>query len=151
MLPDGTSESVEVSDFAYREFRARHGADAPLPDYFVDTETLTPHEHLAMQATAQAYIDSSISKTINCPPDMSFEAFRDIYLDAYELGCKGCTTYRPSEVRGAVLEPLDNIRAGSNDEQLATIERSCPKCGERSLVRGEGCDVCLSCDYSRCN
>ena len=57
-----------------------------------------------MQAAVQKYIDSSISKTINCPADISFEAFKDIYLQAYELGCKGCTTYRPNEMTGAVLE-----------------------------------------------
>ena len=49
-----------------------------------------------MQAAVQKYIDSSISKTINCPADLPFEAFKDVYLQAYELGCKGCTTYRPN-------------------------------------------------------
>ena len=56
-----------------------------------------------MQAAVQKYIDSSISKTINVPAEISFEAFKDVYLQAYELGCKGCTTYRPNEVTGAVL------------------------------------------------
>jgi len=57
-----------------------------------------------MQAAVQKYIDSSISKTINVPAEISFEAFKDVYLQAYELGCKGCTTYRPNEITGAVLE-----------------------------------------------
>ncbi|MFZ2007147.1 MAG: ribonucleoside-diphosphate reductase, adenosylcobalamin-dependent, partial [Stellaceae bacterium] len=57
-----------------------------------------------MQAAVQKYIDSSISKTINLPADIAFDAFKDIYLQAYELGCKGCTTYRPNEITGAVLE-----------------------------------------------
>ena len=57
-----------------------------------------------MQAAVQKYIDSSISKTINVPEDASFDAFKDIYVRAYELGCKGCTTYRPNDVTGAVLE-----------------------------------------------
>jgi ribonucleoside-diphosphate reductase alpha chain len=57
-----------------------------------------------MQAAVQEYIDSSISKTINCPEDISFENFKNIYLQAYQLGCKGCTTYRPNDVTGAVLE-----------------------------------------------
>jgi ribonucleoside-diphosphate reductase alpha chain len=57
-----------------------------------------------MQATVQKHIDSSISKTINIPADFPFERFKDVYLQAYELGCKGCTTYRPNEVTGAVLE-----------------------------------------------
>jgi ribonucleoside-diphosphate reductase alpha chain len=75
-----------------------------LPDSFVDAQTLAPGDHLVMQAAVQKYIDSSISKTINCPADLPFEAFKDIYLQAYELGCKGCTTYRPNDVTGAVLE-----------------------------------------------
>src|SRR5258706_10877811 len=57
-----------------------------------------------MQAVVQKYIDSSISKTINLPADIAFDSFKDIYLQAYALGCKGCTTYRPNEVTGAVLE-----------------------------------------------
>jgi ribonucleoside-diphosphate reductase alpha chain len=66
-------------------------------------QTLTPAAHVVMQAVAQKYIDSSISKTINCPEDLSFEAFKDVYVQAYDLGCKGCTTYRPNEVTGSVL------------------------------------------------
>ena len=56
-----------------------------------------------MQAAAQKWVDSSISKTINVPQDISFEAFKDVYLQAYETGCKGCTTYRPNDVTGSVL------------------------------------------------
>ena len=56
-----------------------------------------------MQAALQRHVDSSISKTINCPADISFEAFKRIYLEAYDLGLKGCTTYRPNAVTGAVL------------------------------------------------
>jgi ribonucleoside-diphosphate reductase alpha chain len=57
-----------------------------------------------MQAAAQDYVDSSISKTINLPRDISFEAFQGVYEEAYATGCKGCTTYRPNDVTGAVLE-----------------------------------------------
>src|SRR5581483_9152421 len=56
-----------------------------------------------MQAALQRHVDSSISKTINCPADIGFEAFKDVYLEAYALGLKGCTTYRPNPVTGAVL------------------------------------------------
>jgi ribonucleoside-diphosphate reductase alpha chain len=56
-----------------------------------------------VQAAAQRHVDSSISKTINVPVDIGFEAFKDVYLKAYELGCKGCTTYRPNQVTGSVL------------------------------------------------
>ena len=104
LQPDGRRKSVEITDYAYRTFRDMFG-DAALPDAFVDTSHLAPRDHLAMQAAAQKYIDSSISKTINCPEGIPFDEFQDIYRLAYEGGCKGCTTYRPSAVRGAVLEP----------------------------------------------
>jgi len=102
--PDGTRREEEVSDYAYRLFHLMFGEDAPLTDAFVDAQSLSPRDHLVMQAAVQKYIDSSISKTINCPEDIAFETFKDVYLQAYELGCKGCTTYRPNEVTGAVLE-----------------------------------------------
>ncbi|UEM18734.1 adenosylcobalamin-dependent ribonucleoside-diphosphate reductase [Skermanella mucosa] len=103
LMPDGSRRQEEVSDHAYRLFRQTFGDQAPLPDYFVDVQSLSPADHVVMQAVAQKYIDSSISKTINCPEDLSFEAFKDVYVHAFELGCKGCTTYRPNEVTGSVL------------------------------------------------
>ncbi|WP_221938772.1 adenosylcobalamin-dependent ribonucleoside-diphosphate reductase [Mycobacterium sp. KBS0706] len=104
LLPDGSRRAETVENHAYRLFREIHGAEAPLPDYFVDAQTLQPSDHLAIQAAAQKHIDSSISKTINCPEDLSFDAFKDVYAQAYALGCKGCTTYRPNPITGAVLE-----------------------------------------------
>ncbi|MBM3542592.1 MAG: ribonucleoside reductase, partial [Alphaproteobacteria bacterium] len=103
LMPDGTRREEQVSDYAYRLYRRLHGEAAALPDYFVDAQTLMPRDHVVMQAAVQDFVDSSISKTINCPADISFEQFKDVYLQAYELGCKGCTTYRPNEVTGAVL------------------------------------------------
>jgi ribonucleoside-diphosphate reductase alpha chain len=100
---DGARLEEDVSDYAYRKFRAMFGEDTALPDYFVNAQELSPSAHLAVQAAAQKYIDSSISKTINVPADISFDAFKDVYRHAYEMGCKGCTTYRPSEARRAVL------------------------------------------------
>ncbi|MFO1120662.1 MAG: adenosylcobalamin-dependent ribonucleoside-diphosphate reductase, partial [Rhodospirillales bacterium] len=91
LMPDGSRREEEVSDHAYRLFRRLKGEEVPLPEYFVDTQALSPRDHLVVQAAVQQFIDSSISKTINCPEDISFEAFKDIYLQAYELGCKGCT------------------------------------------------------------
>jgi ribonucleoside-diphosphate reductase alpha chain len=104
LKPDGSQSEEPVEDYAVRAFRARFGEDTPLPDYFVSAQTLSPDDHLAVQAAAQKYIDSSISKTINVPAGISFEAFENIYRKAYELGCKGCTTFRPSAVRGSVLD-----------------------------------------------
>lgn len=104
LMPDGSRAEEEVSDYAYRLFRDRFGVEAALPDYFVSAMTLTPQDHVKVQAVVQRYVDSSISKTINCPEDISFEDFKEVYAQAYELGCKGCTTYRPNDVTGSVLE-----------------------------------------------
>jgi ribonucleoside-diphosphate reductase alpha chain len=104
LMPDGSRKEEEVSDYALRLFHRLKGETAKLPDYFVDAQSLAPGDHLVMQAAVQKYIDSSISKTINLPADIAFESFKDVYLQAYELGCKGCTTYRPNEITGAVLE-----------------------------------------------
>ena len=122
LQPDGSRREEEVSDYAYRLFRRLKGEDTPLPDYFVDAQNLPPADHLIMQATVQKFIDSSISKTINLPESIAFTSFKDIYTQAYDLGCKGCTTYRPNDVTGAVLEvkkhasapmPEDHLEAGS--------------------------------------
>jgi ribonucleoside-diphosphate reductase alpha chain len=103
LQPNGERRVEKVEDYAARVWRGRNGEDAPLPASFVTTAELSPHEHLVMQGAIQPYIDSSISKTINCPPDLSFEAFKAVYLEAYERGLKGCTTFRPNEVTGSVL------------------------------------------------
>ncbi|PIE11419.1 MAG: ribonucleoside-diphosphate reductase, adenosylcobalamin-dependent [Rhodobacterales bacterium] len=99
---DGTRTEEEVVDYAVQMWRDLKG-DAPLPDHFVNAQTLAPMDHVRMQAAAQKWVDSSISKTINCPADISFEAFKDVYMEAYETGCKGCTTYRPNDITGSVL------------------------------------------------
>ena len=103
---DGTRTEEEVVDYAVQMWRGING-DAPLPAHFVDAQTLPPLDHVAMQAAAQEWVDSSISKTINCPEDIDFDAFQDVYLQAWHLGCKGCTTYRPNEVTGSVLSVSD--------------------------------------------
>jgi ribonucleoside-diphosphate reductase alpha chain len=87
----------------------------------VTAQSLSPAEHVAVQAAAQAYIDSSISKTINCPPGISFEDFKDVYRAAYEKGCKGCTTYRPNPVTGAVLAADEPVDGGARSARLVPI------------------------------
>jgi ribonucleoside-diphosphate reductase alpha chain len=116
---DGSRTEEEVVDYAVQMWRDMFG-DAPLPDYFVNAQTLPPEDHVRMQAAAQKWVDSSISKTINCPADISFEAFKDVYMQAWEMGCKGCTTYRPNEVTGSVLsvsESADKV-PGEAPEQV---------------------------------
>ena len=99
---DGTRTEEEVMDPALALWREKFG-ERPLPEWFVDAQSLDPLDHVRMQAAAQEWVDSSISKTINCPEDISFAAFQDVYLAAYDQGCKGCTTYRPNAVTGSVL------------------------------------------------
>jgi ribonucleoside-diphosphate reductase alpha chain len=118
LMPDGSRREEEVADHAYRLFHRVKGEGAPLPPYFVDAQSLSPGDHVVMQAAAQKYIDSSISKTINVPADFPFEQFKDVYLRAYELGCKGCTTYRPNDITGAVLEVKKDAKAESRQAEL---------------------------------
>jgi len=133
--PDGSRRREEVTDFAVQEYRRVHGADAELPDSLVDAQTLSPSAHLVMQAAVQKYVDSSVSKTINLPADIAFEAFKDVYQQAYEMGCKGCTTYRPNAVTGAVLEtggaqPAAETEAaaeGQGDTAQAAAEEPAPQ------------------------
>jgi ribonucleoside-diphosphate reductase alpha chain len=101
--PDGSSREEAVEDYALAVWKRLFGDAPPPPETFVSAQTLTPADHLRMQAAAQAQIDSSISKTVNCPADIAFDAFADIYREGYRLGCKGLTTYRPNDVTGSVL------------------------------------------------
>ncbi len=100
---DGRPREYELTDYALERWRALRGA-APRPPTFVSAQELTPAAHLEMQAALQPYVDNAISKTINVPADFPFERFKDIYRDAFARGLKGCTTYRPNPVTGAVLE-----------------------------------------------
>jgi ribonucleoside-diphosphate reductase alpha chain len=125
LMPDGSRSEERVTDHAVQKFREQFGETAALPDYFVNAQDLAPAEHIAVQAACQDYIDSSISKTINVPEEISFEAFRDVYMDAYEKGLKGCTTYRPSDVRGSVLS-IDGAPKAPEESQPA-LALSAPK------------------------
>ena len=99
---DGSRTEEEVVDYAVQMWRDKFG-DKELPDYFVNAQTLAPLDHVKMQAAAQKWVDSSISKTINCPKDIDFASFKEVYMEAWDTGCKGCTTYRPNDVTGSVL------------------------------------------------
>jgi ribonucleoside-diphosphate reductase alpha chain len=119
LMEDGTRREEEVSDYAYRLFKRTYGDAADLPDAFVDAQSLSPNDHLVMQAAVQEFVDSSISKTINCPESISFDDFKDIYMQAYDLGCKGCTTYRPNDVTGSVLE----VKSKNEEEPELPLEQ----------------------------
>jgi ribonucleoside-diphosphate reductase alpha chain len=117
---DGSRTEEEVVDYAVQLWRDKFG-DTELPDYFVNAQTLSPLDHVKMQAAAQKWVDSSISKTINVPEDISFEAFKDVYREAYATGCKGCTTYRPNDVTGSVLSVSEASDAAPEADQGADV------------------------------
>ncbi|MFW5954485.1 MAG: adenosylcobalamin-dependent ribonucleoside-diphosphate reductase [Guyparkeria sp.] len=103
---DGRRASHSISDHAWRLWQERHPGE-PLPAAFVQADELGPEAHLGMQAALQPLVDSAISKTINVPEDLPFERFEAIYRRAHALGLKGCTTFRPNPVTGAVLEATE--------------------------------------------
>ncbi len=135
---DGSRTEEEVVDYAVQMWRDKFG-DKPLPDHFVNAQTLSPTAHVKMQAAAQKWIDSSISKTINCPEDISFDDFKDVYMQAWDSGCKGCTTYRPNDVTGSVLSvseerqkeatPADRLKEARTNAGYASASEAADKFG----------------------
>jgi ribonucleoside-diphosphate reductase alpha chain len=97
-----------------------------LPDYFVVSDNITPKQHVDIQAAAQKWVDSSISKTANVPTDYPYEDFKDIYLYAHEKGLKGCTTFRfnPEAFQGVLVkeEDLENTLYEFTLEDGSTLE-----------------------------
>ncbi len=115
---DGQPMTFMLTDFALDRWRAQTGA-AGFPAGFVTVAELPTGAHLRMQAALQPFVDNSISKTINVPPDYPFDEFRQIYDLAYDLKLKGCTTFRPNPVTGTVLDRA----AGDAAPHCCTIER----------------------------
>jgi len=113
-----SKEKVDVFSFELLAYQAlvndkampySEDADTQLPDYFMAADDITPADHVAVQAAAQKWIDSSISKTANVPTDFEFEEFKDIYMQAYDQGLKGCTTFRfnPENFQGVLVKEQD--------------------------------------------
>jgi ribonucleoside-diphosphate reductase alpha chain len=113
-----SKEKIDVFSFellAYRELvnsRAMPDSQNPaekLPDYFISADDIGPKEHVDIQAAAQLWVDSSISKTANVPTDYKYEDFKDIYMYAFEQGLKGCTTFRfnPEAFQGVLVKEDD--------------------------------------------
>jgi len=102
-MADGSRQSFAVEDHAYRLYREMGGDVNALPEYFVSALSMSAHDHLEMMAAVQPFVDTSISKTVNVPADYPFDAFKDLYFDAWHRGLKGLATYRPNETLGAVL------------------------------------------------
>lgn len=107
-----SKEKVDVYSFELLTYRHLIDAEADpyeLPEYFVSSDQVTPRQHVKMQAAAQYWIDSSISKTINVPTEIAYAEFKDIYMQAYEHGLKGCTTFRfnPEAFQGVLVRNED--------------------------------------------
>jgi ribonucleoside-diphosphate reductase alpha chain len=113
-----TKEKVEVFSYELLAYRELINADAmpfsdkpeqKLPDYFVAADNISPVEHVDIQAAAQKWVDSSISKTANVPTDYPYEDFKDIYRYAHKQGLKGCTTFRfnPAAFQGVLVKEQD--------------------------------------------
>jgi len=113
-----SKEKVDVFSYELLAYRELINADAmpfatdgatKLPDYFISADEVTPKQHVDIQAAAQRWVDSSISKTANVPTDFPYEDFKDIYLYAYEQGLKGCTTFRfnPEAFQGVLVKEQD--------------------------------------------
>jgi len=130
-----SKEKIDVFSFellAYRKLvnpKAMPNSDDPeerLPDYFISADDVTPRQHVDIQAAAQKWIDSSISKTANVPTDYPYDQFKDIYLYAYEKGLKGCTTFRfnPEAFQGVLVkeQDLENTTYRFTLEDGTTIE-----------------------------
>jgi ribonucleoside-diphosphate reductase alpha chain len=154
---DGQSREAVVEDYAHRLHALVFGSQAPRGPAFVTAAELTPEHHLIMQAAVQRHVDSSISKTINCPADLPFAAFEGIYMRAYDLGLKGCTTFRPNAITGSVLAPLaatgltePGVRYDTEPTGATVHGRVCSQCHDAQLVKQEGCWMCPVCGYSRC-
>ncbi len=107
-----TKEKKDVFSYellAYRQHIDANAMPGTLPDYFVSSDDITPEQHIDVQAAAQKWVDSSISKTINVPTDIDYEKFKQIYLYAYDQGLKGCTTFRfnPENFQGVLVKEKD--------------------------------------------
>jgi ribonucleoside-diphosphate reductase alpha chain len=104
----GEYACFDLTDYAEWQWGLNHPGQ-PRPECFVDHTDLTPQHHLLMQAALQPYVDSAISKTINIPADYPYQAYKSLYRQAYELGLKGCTAFRPNPISGEVLSPVEGI------------------------------------------
>ncbi|WP_043531366.1 adenosylcobalamin-dependent ribonucleoside-diphosphate reductase [Litchfieldella xinjiangensis] len=132
---------VEVVSFelaAYRHFVAADAVESDLPDYFITADAVTPEQHVAVQAAAQQWVDSAISKTVNVPTDFPFEQFEDLYLKAYESRLKGCTTFRfnPEAFQGVLVREED-LKGTTYVFQLENGESLELKGDEKVMYEGE--------------
>ncbi len=132
---DGSHRTELLEDYAIKLWR--YFGHKKLPTEFVTVDDLKPDDHLRMAAAIQPFVDSSISKTVNVPEMISFENFTHVYENAYAMGLKGCTTFRPNDITGSILKS-------------APSKELCPSCGGDNLVAKEGCKSCTDCGFALC-
>lgn len=139
---DGSTSEYTVEDHAWRLYKAMGGDVDQLPAYFVSALEMSAADHIAMMEVVQPFVDTSISKTVNIPEDYPFADFTDLYMRAWKAGLKGCATYRPNSILGAVLEttkPKDAAKpvvveeASTAIDPMRTVIESRPK-GSLSAV-----------------
>ncbi len=106
ILADGERKKYSVTDHALQLWRKENSSE-PFPPAWIDSQTLTPEDHLKIQSAVQPFVDNAISKTINLPENFPFEKLHEVYTRAFELGLKGCTIFRPNPVTGSVLAPVN--------------------------------------------
>ncbi len=173
-----TTKSLHGQDVTYlveepivKEFRDATGHTGELPDYFITAMTLHWKNRIEMQAVWQAYIDASISSTINLPKTATVEDTMDLYIYAWKMGLKGTTIFKDGCKRAGILVPTEstteskeetktllNITQEEVDEATTIIEQqratgyyaTCPECGSEETVVTGGCVVCPDCGFSPC-
>lgn len=146
--PDGTKREELVEDYAVRMYRQMYPNNT-LPQSFVTAQTLKPMDHLVIQASLQKWVDSSISKTVNLPKDISMDDFQEVYMQAYDMGCKGCTTYRPNDVTGSILEvkedkPKEVVQTKEEPVQVMPLKRPEVLQGQTYKLRWQNSNVYMT-------
>lgn len=145
-LIEGKATKDQVEVYSFEALAYKHWVESnkeifnikELPDYFATANTVTPREHIDMQAASQKWVDSSISKTINVPKEFPFEDFKDLYMYAAQKGLKGCTTYRPNpEKIGTVLTTREEQDSRTYEFTLADGSKITARGSEKIMYKGE--------------
>lgn len=147
-------------------FMERNPQVTELPDYFVGAMDLSPEEHVAVQAIAQKYIDSAISKTVNAPKDYTVEQCAAVYMNLYKSGCKGGTIYRDGSRDVQILHLADDEETSSINKTISDASEKineaarpkgkyddwkCGACGSDHGIMVEGCMQCADCGNQSCS